>query len=140
MLDIRLIREQTDFVKAELARAGVDPGEIDVVVACDAERRRLQFELDEMRARRSRESKELGRMPPETREARRAEMRKLGERISASDRALSETEQRLSELMLAIRNLPRPYVQIGTSEADNRVLRTEGEPASFDFKPLPHWE
>jgi seryl-tRNA synthetase len=140
MLDIRLIREQTDFVKAELARAGVDPGEIDAVVACDAERRRLQFELDEMRARRSRESKELGRMPPETREARRAEMRKLGERISAGDRALSETEQRLSELTLAIRNLPRPYVQIGTSEADNRVLRTEGEPASFDFKPLPHWE
>ena len=64
MLDIRLIREQTAFVKAELGKAGVDEAEIDRVVECDAERRRLQRELDEMRARRTRESKELGRMAP----------------------------------------------------------------------------
>jgi seryl-tRNA synthetase len=140
MLDIRLIREQTDFVKAELAKAGVDPGEIEAIVACDAERRRLQFELDELRAQRSRESKELGRMSPEAREARRSEMRELADRISAGERTLSETEQRLSQLMLGIRNIPRPYVQTGTSEADNRIIRTAGEPAALDFTPLPHWE
>jgi seryl-tRNA synthetase len=69
MLDIRLIREQTDFVKTELGKAGVDAAEIDRIVECDAERRALQRELDEMRARRTRESKELGRMSPEDRES-----------------------------------------------------------------------
>jgi seryl-tRNA synthetase len=140
MIDIRLIRERIDFVKSELAKAGVDSSEIDAIVACDTERRRLQFEVDEMRARRARESKELGRMAPEAREARRAEMRELGNRISAGEQTLAEIEQRLSELMLGLRNIPRPYVPVGTSEADNRIVRQEGEPAALGFTPLPHWE
>jgi seryl-tRNA synthetase len=140
MLDIRLIREQTEVVKTELAKTGVDPHEIDVVIGYDAERRRLQFELDEMRARRSRQSKELGRMPAEVRESRRTELRELGDRIGAAEGRLAEVEQQFSELMLSIRNMPRPYVQIGTSEADNRIVRSEGEPTLLDFKPLPHWE
>jgi len=139
MIDIRLIRERTDVVKDQLAKAGVDAGEIDAVVACDAERRRLQFELDEMRAGRTRESKELGRMAPEVREPKRTEMRELGDRITTRERTLAEIEQRLSELMLAIRNIPRPYVPVGTSEADNRIVRQEGEPAALGFNPLPHW-
>jgi seryl-tRNA synthetase len=140
MLDIKLIRERSDFVKNELAKAGVDGAEIDAIIACDAERRRLQFELDEMRARRTRESKELGRMAPEARETRRVEMRELGDRISTGERSLTEIEQRLSQLMLGIRNLPRPYVPVGTSEADNRIVRQEGQPEKPDFPALPHWE
>jgi seryl-tRNA synthetase len=140
MIDIRLIRERTDFVKQELAKTGVDKAEIDAVVAVDGERRRLQFELDEMRALRTRESRELGRMAPAAREGKRAEMRELGDRITAGERRLAELEQRVSELMLDIRNLPRPYVSVGSSEADNRIVRQEGEPATFEFAPLPHWE
>jgi seryl-tRNA synthetase len=140
MLDIRLIREQTDFVKAELAKAGVEAAEIDRIVECDAERRRLQHELDELRARRTRESKELGRMAPEEREPRRLEMRALGDQIAASEQRLAEVEARFNELMLGIRNIPRPYVPVGRGEADNQVVRTEGELRKFEFKPAPHWE
>src|SRR5579863_792499 len=140
MLDIKLIREQTALVKAELAKAGVDGAEIDRVLECDTQRRRLQHELDEMRARRTRESKELGRMPAEAREAKRGEMRELGDRIAAGERELAEVEQRCNELTLGLRNLPRPYVPVGQSEADNRVVRSEGERRGFPFKPLPHWE
>src|ERR1700761_3189838 len=123
MLDIKLIREQSGFVKAELAKAGVEEAEVDRVLECDAERRKLQFELDEMRARRTRESKELGRMAPEQREARRAEMRELGDRIGAGEQKLAEVERHFSELMLGLRNLPRPYVPVGHSEADNKIVR-----------------
>ncbi|MEA2678550.1 MAG: seryl-tRNA synthetase [Candidatus Binataceae bacterium] len=140
MLDIRLIREQTDFVKAELGKAGVDPIEIDRVVACDNQRRRLQHELDELRAQRTRESKELGRMAPEEREPRRLEMRALGDRIAASEQKLAEVEAGCIELMLGIRNIPRPYVPVGSGEADNKVVRVEGEPRKFEFTPAPHWE
>src|ERR1700746_2299179 len=140
MLDIRLIRDRTEFVKSELAKTGVETAEIDAITRWDAERRQLQFELDEMRARRSRESKELGRMTPQARELRRAEMRELGDRITTGERNLSEIEQSLSQLMLNIRNLPRPYVPVGSSEADNTVVRQEGEPAKLDFFPLPHWK
>ena len=140
MLDIRLIREQTAYVKAELGRAGVAEAEIDQVLDCDAQRRRLQHELDELRARRTRESKELGRMTPVEREAKRAEMRELGDRIGAGERELTAIEQRFGELMLGIRNIPRDYVPTGSGEADNKIVMTEGAPGKFDFKPLPHWE
>ncbi len=141
MLDIKLIREQPDFVKAELAKAGVDPAEIGRVLETDSRRRKLQFELDELRARRTRESKELGKASPEERDKKRAEMRALGDQIGAGEKEFAELERTLSELMLGIRNLPRPYVVVGSSEADNRVIRTIGEPLQFtSFKPLAHWE
>jgi len=140
MLDIRLIREQTAFVKAELAKTGVDAAEVDSALEADAERRRLQHDLDEMRARRTRESKELGRLAPAEREARRAEMRELGDKITAGERDLAEVEERANDLMLGLRNLPRPDVPVGTGEADNKIVRSEGEPPKFDFDPLPHWE
>ena len=140
MLDIKLMREQSAFVKTELAKAGVDEAEVDRVLASDAERRRLQFELDELRARRTRESKELGKMAPDVREVKRAEMRELGDRISAGEQKLGEVERTFTDLMMSLRNLPRPYVPVGQSEADNRVVRSEGEPRQFDFKPQPHWE
>ena len=140
MLDIRLIREQIDFVKAELGKAGVPAAEIDRVVECDAERRRLQHELDEMRARRTRESKELGRMAAAEREPRRLEMRALGDQISASEQRLAEVEACFTGQMLGIRNIPRPYVPVGSGEADNKIVRVEGEPRKFEFAPAPHWE
>ena len=141
MLDIKLIREQPDFVKGELAKAGVENQEIDRIVEADASRRRLQHELDEMRAHRSRKSREMGKASPEERESKRVEMRELGDRIATGERQLTEVERQFNDLMLAVRNLPRPYVTVGASEADNRVIRTEGKQVEFTaFKPLPHWE
>ena len=140
MLDIRLIRERPDFVKAELGKCGVDPAEVDHILETDARRRSLQHELDDLRARRTRESRELGKATPQEREQRRTEMRALGDRISAGERELTEVEQQFEQLMLGVRNLPRSYVPVGKSEADNKVVRAEGQPAQFAFKPLPHWE
>src|SRR5690348_8758205 len=111
MLDIRLIREQPDLVKSELAKCAVDPAEVDRILEIDARRRRLQHEVDDLRAQRTRESRELGKAPPEERERRRAEMRALGGRIAADDRELTEVERQFKQLMLATRNLPRSYVR-----------------------------
>jgi len=140
MLDIKLIREQTAWVKAELGKAGGDGAGVDRVVECDAERRHLHFPLDEMRAQRTRESKELGKMAPEAREARRAEMRELGDRIAAGEKRLAEIEGTFDDLVKGLRNLPRPYVPVGRGEADNVVVRSEGEVREPKFKALPHWE
>ena len=141
MLDIKLVREQPDFVKAELAKTGVEPAEIDRMLEVDARRRKLQHQLDEQRARRTRESKELGKASPEERDQKRAEMRALGDTIAAGERELTELERGFSDLMLSVRNLPRPYVTVGKSEADNRVIRTVGTPQEFtSFKALAHWD
>src|SRR5260370_22607200 len=140
MLDIKLIRERPDFIKAELAKVGGSAGEIDNLLAQDTLRRQLQHELDDLRARRTRESRELGKLSPQQREAKRAEMREWGERIAAGERELTELERKCEELLLELPNLPRPYVPVGAGESENRIIRTEGEQRTFSFKPLPHWE
>ncbi len=140
MLDIKLIRENPDQIKVELKKVGFPAEEVDRLLAADARRRKLQHDLDEMRARRTRESKELGKMSPEERETRRAEMRALGQKIGEDERELTEAEAEFLRLMLLVPNLPRPEVPQGEGESANSVTRSEGEPLSFDFTPLPHWE
>jgi len=140
MLDIRLIRENPDQIKAELNKVGFAPEEVDRILAADARRRRLQHDLDEMRAHRTRESKELGKLPPPERESRRAGMRALGDKIGEGERELTEVEDEFRRLMLFVPNLPRPWVPEGEGESANSVVRSEGAPRSFDFTPLPHWE
>ncbi len=141
MLDIKLIREQPDLVKAELAKTGVDPAEIDRVLEADANRRRLQHDLDELRARRTRESKELGKASPERRDLKRVEMRELGDRISAGERELVEVEKVGDSMLLMLPNMPRAYVPVGAGESENKIVRTEGEALEFTaYQALPHWE
>ena len=140
MLDIKLIRDNPGFIKTEIAKTGFDGAEIDRLLEADARRRKLQRELDELRARRARESKELGKATPQERDAKRASMRELGDQITSGERELTELEKRFEELMLQLPNLPRPYVPVGKDESENRLTRSEGEQRTFAFKPLPHWE
>ena len=74
------------------------------------------------------------------REAKIAEMRGVGDRIAEIDRQVAEVEAQFSYQMLMLPNLPHTDVPDGTSEHDNIVVRTEGEPRAFDFTPKPHWE
>src|SRR2546430_17021925 len=61
MLDIRLIREQPDFVKSRLAtRGGDDAAKIDEVLRVDAERRKAETALQQLNGERKRLSKEIG--------------------------------------------------------------------------------
>ena len=75
MLDIKLIRERPDFVKGELAKRGVDPAEVDRILEVDQKRRKLQGEVDQIRAERKRRAREVGKLPPEERAAEIAKIR-----------------------------------------------------------------
>ncbi|HEV2966029.1 MAG TPA: serine--tRNA ligase, partial [Chthoniobacterales bacterium] len=61
MLDIRLIREKSDFVRERLAtRGGEDAAKIDDVLKVDAERRKAETELQQLQAEHNRLSREIG--------------------------------------------------------------------------------
>jgi seryl-tRNA synthetase len=141
MLDIKLIREQPDFVRAQLARRGADTAQVDEVLAFDEQRRALLKEVETLKATRNAVSKEIGKMKDAAeRDAKIAEMRTVGDRIAELDREVAAVEERQRAVMLEIPNLPHPDVPNGASEHDNIVVRTEGEPRAFGFTPRPHWE
>jgi seryl-tRNA synthetase len=141
MLDIRLIREQPDLVKAALGRTGVDPAQVDAVLAYDEQRRALLREVEQLKALRNAVSKEIGKMSDAAaRDAKIAEMRAVGDRIAELDRELAAVEEQQYAALMELRNLPHPSVPDGPDETHNVVIAQEGELRTFDFTPKPHWE
>ena len=140
MLDIQFIREKPEEVKAALARRGIEPP-IDQVLSLDSRWRELLTEVESLKAERNKVSKEIGKMKEEAaRQERIAAMRELGERIDALDGEVAEVEAQIQDLMVEIPNLPHSSVPDGPDENANVVVRTVGEPRTFDFDPKPHWE
>ncbi len=143
MLDIRLIREKPDEVKEGLAKTGEDPCKVDQALALDDRRRRLESEVSDLRNLRNVGSKEIGRLKDEAeREARKVEMRQIGDRITEVEMQLTGVNEEQNALLLAIPNIPDPRMPIGKDDRDNVVVRYEGESfrRKFDFPPKPHWE
>ena len=141
MLDMTLIREQPEQVKAALLSLNADPTQVDTILTLDARRRELLTKVEALRAERNRVSREISRLRDQAeRERLIAEMRQVGDRISALDKELRQIESDLRTAMLAVPNLPHESVPVGPDETHNPVLREWGEPREFDFEPIPHWD
>ena len=145
MLDLKLLREDTDTVRERLARRGAPEllSLIDDVLMLDAERRERVTEVDALRAQRNEVSPRVGELKKQGRheeaEGLIREMREVGERLAAAEARLAEVEETLRTLILQIPNMPEEDVPAGGEEA-NRTIRELGERPSFDFTPRPHWE
>jgi seryl-tRNA synthetase len=141
MLDVRMIRAEPERVKAELAKVGVAPAQVDALLDADRRRREAIGTVEALRAERTRASNRIrGITDAAEREQAIAEQRALGERIPAAEQAAAEAEAAFHRLMLEMPNLPHPDVPVGPDESANVVVRTEGRAPTFDFAPLPHWE
>jgi seryl-tRNA synthetase len=130
MLDIRLLRDQPDLVKARLAtRATSLDGAVDAVLASDATRRKVETELQGLQAQRNRLSKEVGALRARGGDTASLEARvksNAGEMQALSQRAVAlEREQR--ELLLNLPNLPQKGVPTGSDASQNALVRTWGE-------------
>ncbi len=74
MIDIRLVRDEPELVKAALARKGVDGADVERAAALDARRREAARRRDEIRGRVNAISKEVGTAKRAGDEARAAEL------------------------------------------------------------------
>lgn len=145
MLDIKLIRENPDFVKERLkTRDEAYAYLIDEVLAVDKERRKIIAEVEKLKAEKNKLSKEIGELFKEGKkeEAQKAkeEVVAKNEKIEQLEKELKEVEQKFNKLLLSIPNIPHENVSIGEDETQNVEIRRWGEPRKFDFEPLPHWE
>ena len=140
MLDINLIRERPDTVRAGLAALNAS-APIDEILALDEQRREMLQQVETLRAERNAVSKEIGRSrEPAARQARIEEMRAVGDRIQALEDGLKAIDARLYAAMLQMPNLPAPDVPPGPDESANVVMRTSREPRQPDFDVVPHWD
>lgn len=145
MLDIKLIRDNPDLVRHRLAlRGSGDESLVDEVLSADEVRRKALAEVESLKALRNRVSKEIGALLAQKKtaeaEARKTEMRHMGERIAALDQEAAAAEARRDAVMLRLPNLPHESVPVGRSAADNPVVRVHGAKPVFDFAPRTHVE
>jgi seryl-tRNA synthetase len=141
MLDIRLIRSESERVKAALATVGFPAEQVDALLAADVRRREAIQAVETLRAERTAASKAIrDTKDPVAREAAIAAQRGMGERIAAAEQAVEAAEAEFLRQMLEVPNLPHPDVPVGKDDTENRVVRVEGEQRTFDFTPQPHWE
>jgi len=142
MLDIRVVREHTDLVRAGVRRKGEDETTIDRALALDAQRRGLLQHAEALKNKKNTVSALVAAMKARKEDAASviAETRVVAEEIKQLDEQLRAVEQQLHGVMLHIPNIPHASVPEGRTPADNIPIAHWGEPAVIDFTPKPHWE
>ena len=143
MLDIRLIREQPDTIKARLAARGGDAHlHIDEILACDKERRAAETQLQQLQSDRKRISKEIGirKSKGEDTSSVEAEVRVLGDEVAKLNDLSAALDHRQRELLLNLPNVPHENCPVGADAEANPEVRVWGEKPAFAFTPKSHVE
>jgi seryl-tRNA synthetase len=152
MIDIRLLRDDPDAVKAALARRGVEASEVDAVIAADVAHRAKVSAAEAMRA----EVKELSRQvgaakkagDDATAAALSARSRELGEEERAAAAEVDALWEEVRTGLLYLPNIPADETPDGLSEEHNVEVRRwwpgqdlgRPEPAREEHQDVPHWE
>ncbi|MFF4087866.1 serine--tRNA ligase [Streptomyces nigra] len=142
MIDLRLLREDPDRVRASQRARGEDVALVDSLLSADERRRSSGVRFDELRA----EQKQLGKLIPKASGDEKAELLKKASQLAADvkaadaerDAAAAETQ----ELLAKLGNLVHPDVPVG-GEEDFVTLETHGEIRDFaaeGFEPKDHLE
>ena len=139
MLDLKLIREDTDLVRQALVMRNEDTSILGKLLTADKRHRQLLLQVEGLRAKRNEMSKKIGRMKEKPAELI-AEMREVGNQTKSQQKKLDKAGHKLREYLLQLPNIPHSSVPQGGDEHDNVVVRRWGEPRNYDFKPLPHWD
>jgi seryl-tRNA synthetase len=143
MLDIRLIREQPETIKARLAARGGDAHlNIDEILSCDKERRAVETQLQQLQSDRKRISKEIGirKSKGEDTSSVEAEVRGLGDEVAKLNDLSAALDARQRELLLNLPNVPHENCPVGADAEANPEVRVWGEKPSFAFTPKSHVE
>lgn len=141
MLDIKFIRDHADEVKENLKNRH-NSFDLDVVLALDEKRRELLQETEALKSQRNAETKKIAmaKKNGEDASAAIAEMKEVGQKISAIDGELKDVEGTLHEKLLHIPNMTDKSVPVGKDDTENPEVRRWGEIPTFDFPIKAHYE
>lgn len=140
MFDAKYLRDNPEQARERLASRG---DEIDLApfAELDARRRALLGEAESLKAERNKVSALIGKTKDKSQvQGEISRMQEVSKRIKELDEELKSVETELQGLLLILPNLPHEDCPVGTSEEDNRELRSWGEIRQFEFEAKPHWE
>ncbi len=146
MLDITLLRKDLPGVIARLEKRKRPQPYLDVArfQSLESERKALQTRTEELQAQRNSLSKQIGALKGKGEDASAvmAQVAGLADELKASAERLEVIQSDLSDLLMAVPNLPQDSVPVGADEHGNVEVRrwspTDTDPRTFDFTPKDH--
>ncbi len=129
MIDIKLLRENSDKIQKSAKDKGIDV-DIAHILEIDSKKRELDIKVQNFREERNKAAKaqdiDAGK--------------KVKEELQRLEPQLEELEKKFNEEFNKIPNPPLSQVPVGVNEKDNVEVRKWGEPRKFDFQPKNHLE
>jgi seryl-tRNA synthetase len=130
VIDLGLLRDEPDVVRASQRARGDDPELVDKVLDADARRRAALQDFETTRAEQKALGREVAQADGDAKKALLARSKDLADKVKALEADADAAEAKARELLSGIGNIPEPGVPAG-GEDDYAVLKTVGSPRDF---------
>ena len=142
MLEIKLVREDTDKVREALKKRGEGTGILDTILNIEEQRRDVLKVVEDLRQSRNRLSQEIGYLKKEGKDASGllTDAKSISDQITEKENRLRELEDKALQELLLIPNIPDESVPVGKDETENKEVRIWGNRPEFSFEPKNHWD
>ncbi len=143
MLDLNFVRDNLPLVEEKLRQRGMDPAAVlRDFREVDTQRRHAISAAETMKAQRNKASEEIAKAKKAGQDASAAmaQTKELREQIQSLEKAATDLDARLRDILAGIPNVPHASAPIGHSAEENVEVRRWGSPPKLDFTPKPHWE
>ena len=138
MIDIKLIIEKPEEVKASLKKKGYDV-DFSELISWDKEKRALLQSVESLKAERNRVSAEIPKLKKQGLPVENifAEMREIGDKITDGDAKINEISEKIFNFVACLPNMPDDDLVAGEKEA-NEVVKVYGKMPEFNFPVQNH--
>ena len=126
MLDLRYLRENTEYAKERLSQRGKDySADIDKAISLDDERRKLTTETEQIKAKQNAISKQVPLMKKEGKPTDEffAEMKELSDKTKEDFAKIDDIAKQIETILLNIPNIPHESVVVGPDDSANKEMR-----------------
>jgi len=139
MIDIKVLRESPDLVRASQSARGEDVTLVDRVIAADEIRRSAIVEFEALKAEQNSLSKSVGAAKGDEKAALLEKAKALSDAVKAAEGKKNTTEAEYKNIAMSLSNIVDKAAPVG-GEADFKVLEEVGRPREFNFTPKDHVE
>jgi len=139
MIDIKVLRESPDLVRASQSARGEDVTLVDRVIAADEIRRSAIVEFEALKAEQNALSKSVGSSKGDEKAALLEKAKALSDAVKAAEGKKNTTEAEYKNIAMSLSNIVDKAAPVG-GEADFKVLEEVGRPREFNFTPKDHVE
>jgi len=145
MLQVAFIRKNIELVKERLKIKNFSEVElVDRIVALDDDRKKMQFDVDEIQAKLNTTAKEIGKLfakgDTTAAELRKSEVAELKTTLAGISQKLHDTEQKLTDTLVLLPNLPHSSVPAGLTPEQNIIVKEQGTLPKLYEGAVPHWD